>query len=102
MKKGQIVAKKEPVSKRLYGAIIDTEMRENWRFIKIQWVDDSNPCIPVEKKSVWLRYDDVVLIDPFVEMANVQKVMTLSSALLSENYRKVLEKQSGKKKKKRK
>lgn len=102
MKKGQIVAKKSPVCKRLYGAVVDTEMREKWRFIKVQWVDESSPCIPVDKRSVWLRHDEVVLIDPFVEMANVQRVMTLSSALLSENYRKVLKKQNGKKKKKRK
>lgn len=102
MKRGQIVAKKKPACKRLYGAVVDTEMREKWKFIKVQWVDDSASCIPVEKKSVWLRYDEVILVEPFVEMANVQRVMTLSSALLSENYRKVLKKQNGKKKKKRK
>ena len=91
MKKGQIVAKKNTSSKRLFGSIIQTEMREKWQFVKVQWIDSSGSCIPVEEKTVWLRNDEVHVIDPFVEMANVQRAMTLSSALLSENYRKALE-----------
>ncbi len=101
MKRGQIVAKKSG-TKRLYGSIVETEMREKWQFLKVQWVEALGTCIPIEDKSVWLRHDEVSVIDPFVEMTNVQRAMTLSSALLSENYRKVLEKQNGKKKKKRK
>lgn len=102
MKRGQIVAKKKPACKRVYGAVVDTEMREKWRFVKVQWIEDKNSFLPVDKKAVWIRHDEVVLVEPFSELANVQRVMTLSSALLSENYRKVLNKQYGKKKKKRK
>ena len=101
MKRGQIVTKKSGV-KRLYGSIVETEMREKWQFLKVQWAEVLGTCLPVEDESVWLRHDEVSVVDPFVEMANVQRAMTLSSALLSENYRKVLEKQDGKKKKKRK
>ena len=48
--------------------------------------------MPIDERLEWIRYDQVMFLDVFEEMARLQDAMTLSSALLSENYKKILEK----------
>lgn len=92
MKRGQVVARKH--GQREIGAVTNTEVRENgWRYLEVQWLIPGDKPLPICDRTEWLRYDDLLMLNPIEELKRYQDVMTLSSALLSENYEKVLRKQ---------
>ena len=93
MNKGQIVAKQHGRSTRIFGSIANTEVRQDgWKYLEIQWIQKGDNPVPIDERLEWVRYDQVMFLDVFDEMAKLQDAMTLSSALLSENYKRILEK----------
>tara|TARA_S200000501_G_C20220836_1_gene481442 strand:- start:154 stop:453 length:300 start_codon:yes stop_codon:yes gene_type:complete len=93
MNRGQVVAKQVGRSCRIFGSVANTEVRDDgWRYLEVQWVQKGETPLPIDERLEWIRYDQVMLLDIFDEMAKLQDAMTLSSALLSENYRKILDK----------
>lgn len=92
MKRGQIVSRKTTTSHTGHslGAVVATEERSGWRFLQVQWVLDNDPLVPIDERSEWLRHDEVTLLEPFRELKRIQDAMTLSSALLSKNFEKIL------------
>lgn len=96
MKRGQVVAKKNACGHARYeiGAVIDTELRENgWRYLEVQWIAAGDKPLPVYDRTEWVRHDDLLMLNPLEELMRYQNVMTLSSALISENYEKILRKE---------
>ncbi len=94
MKRGHIVAKQVGNAKRVFGSVRDTEVRtDGWKYLEIQWIQTGEGPIPMDARMEWVRYDQVLRLDIFEEMFNLQEALTLSSALLSENYEKVLRKE---------
>ena len=93
MNRGQIVAKQVGRSRRVFGSVTGTEVRDDgWKYLEIQWIQKGDAPLPIDERLEWIRYDQVMLLDVFEEMTRLQDAMTLSSALLSENYKKILEK----------
>ena len=93
MNRGQIVAKQVGRSSRVFGSVTGTEVRDDgWKYLEIQWIQKGQTPLPIDERLEWIRYDQVMFLDVFEEMARLQDAMTLSSALLSENYKKILEK----------
>tara|TARA_B100001564_G_C20548975_1_gene628081 strand:+ start:194 stop:493 length:300 start_codon:yes stop_codon:yes gene_type:complete len=93
MNRGQIVAKQVGRSSRIFGSVTGAEVRDDgWRYLEIQWIQKGKTPLPIDERLEWIRYDQVMFLDVFEEMARLQDAMTLSSALLSENYKKILEK----------
>jgi len=92
MKRGQIVSRRATTNHTGHslGAVIATEERSGWKFLQVQWVLDGKPLVPISERSEWLRYDEVTFLEPLKELKRIQDAMTLSSALLSENFEKVL------------
>jgi len=92
MKRGKIVSRVRTNNTTL-GAVLETELRDcGWRFLKVQWIRVDDDILPSTDNSEWIRHDHLVFVEPFEQMKNIQDAMTLSSALLSENYKKILEK----------
>ena len=93
MNRGQIVAKQIGRSSRVFGSVTGTEVRnDGWKYLEVQWIQKGGTLLPIDERLEWVRYDQVMFLDIFEEMSNIQDAMTLSSALLSENYRKALDK----------
>ena len=76
------------------GVVVDTKLRDNgWKYLEVQWISFGDKPIPLVNRTEWLRHDYLAVINPLEEMKRCQDVMTLSSALLSENYERVLRKE---------
>ena len=97
MKRGQVVSRRTTTShtKHSLGAVLDTEIRNGWAYLQVQWVHQGQPIVPLDEKSEWVRVDELIFINPIEELKRVQDALTLSSALISENFAKVLEKENG-------
>jgi len=96
MKRGQVVARKNSCGHARYeiGAVTNTELRSNgWKYLEVQWINSGENPLPVSDRTEWVRHDDLLMLNPIEELKRYQDVMTLSSALLSENYEKVLRKE---------
>lgn len=97
MKKGKIVSKKSSTNHTHHtvGAVTDTEVRtDGWRYLQVQWISDGNSSLPSLDRTEWVRHDEVLILDPFMELKRIQDAMLLSSAILSENFEKTLRKQN--------
>ncbi len=89
MKRGQVVAKR--YANYQVGAVLDSQVRpDGWKYLEVQWITLGEPPIPAQEKAQWLRHDALVMLDPIEELKRYHNVVTLSSALLSENYERVL------------
>ena len=96
MKRGQVVARKNSCNHARYelGAVTDTEVRDNgWKYLEVQWISSGEKPLPVSDRTEWVRHDDLLMLNPIEELKRYQDVITLSSALLSKNYEKVLRKE---------
>lgn len=98
MERGKIVSRVR-TNNRILGTVVETELRNcGWRYLNVQWITNTLDLLPNDEKLEWLRHDELVFIDPFEQLNTIQCAMTLSSALLSKNYQKVLEKEYAAKK----
>jgi len=96
MKRGQVVARKNSCGQARYevGAVTGTEVRSNgWKYLEVQWICSGHKPLPITDRTEWVRHDDLLMLNPLEEMKRYQDVLTLSSALLSENYERALRKE---------
>lgn len=86
MDKGKVVLRHEGGS-HYYGVVLSSTIGEdNWKNYTIRWITNRIP--PTETEVC--RQDEVSFVEPITEFIEIQKAMTLSSAVKSPNFAKVL------------
>jgi hypothetical protein len=86
MNKGQIVLRHRD-GLHYYGVVLSSEVGEDtWRNYTIRWITNNIP--PTETEVC--RQDEISFVEPINEFIEVQKAMTLSSAVKSPNFAKIL------------
>lgn len=90
MDKGQIVLR-HTGGLHYYGVVLSSEVGEdNWKNYTIRWITNKIPPTATEV----CRQDEVFFVEPFAEFIEIQKAMTLSSAVKSPNFAKALKSES--------